>query len=169
MPRANFVGSTVLLLLCLCIATPSSAQQTFNPSSIVPNPLVEQMLRAAPDGEQIVELKGYVGPSTADTVRLYADLMLSRYIEIPRNAIVNMVQEGDPKTGLVKLYVRSSATVVVASRFSVNAGSLSLRASALPGARPRNAVGCLLYGIECLAGNVLACAASAGCIEGMTP
>lgn len=169
MPQLRLLGGAALLMFCLVTVAPSSAQQTFNPSSIAPNPLVEQMLRAVPEAERIVELRGYVGPSTAETVRLYGDLTLSRYFEIPRNAIVNMVQEGDPKTGPVKLYVRSSATVVVASRFSVSAGALSLRESVVPGARPRTPANCVLLALECSLGIPLACVQALGCLEGAAP
>src|SRR5262245_59177677 len=107
--RISSRTAAVGLLLLFLAGTPLFAQQQQTAPTIEPNPLVEQMLRSAPEG--IVELKGYVGPSTPEMVRLYMSLTLSSYVEIPRSAIVNVLQEGDPKIGPVKLYVRSSATI----------------------------------------------------------
>jgi hypothetical protein len=100
MMRASIVS--VAAMFFLPVTMPASAQQTqaFSPSVVKASPLVEQMLGTTTDGDRIVELKGHVGPSTRDTVRLYADLSLTRYFEIPRSAIVSMVQDGDPNTGL---------------------------------------------------------------------
>jgi hypothetical protein len=168
MNGARFAACVGLLLLLLSAAS-SSAQQTFNPSSIMPNPMVEQMLRVVPDGESIVELTGYVGPSTPDTVRLYPDLTMSRYFDIPRNAIVNLMHAGESKNGAVKLYVRGVAPVVMGSRTTANVAALSFRASALPNARPAGRNNCLLYAAECLAGVTAACIAMYGCLDGMQP
>jgi hypothetical protein len=165
MSRAHFARIAGLLIFGVCTNVPSFAQQTFSPSSVVPNPVVEQMIRAVPDGESIAELKGYVGPSTAETVRLYDSLSLKRYIEIPRSAIVNMAQEGDSKTGPVKLYVRGTAIVVSASRLTASASASSHQAMALPGARPRDVSLCYQYSIEC-AWSPAACLAAILCYGG---
>ena len=65
--RANIVSTALMFLLFVTV--PSSAQQT-SPPSITPSPLVGQMLGTATDSEPIVELKGYVGPSPPEIVRL---------------------------------------------------------------------------------------------------
>jgi hypothetical protein len=168
MSRANFARITGLLIFCLSTNAPSFAQQTFSPSSVAPNPVVEQMLRATPDGEPLVELRGYVGPSTPETVRLYVSLSLSQYLEIPRSAIVYLLPEGDPKTGPVKLYVRGTATVVSANRLIASSAASSQQAIALPGARPRDLGECYTAVVEC--GWVpLACLAAANCLAGAAP
>ena len=125
------IAAAVLFILCFSRNAPSFAQQTDRPFSISPNPLIEQMLRASPDGDQIVELRGYVGPSTPDTVRVYKSLTLSHYFEIPRSAIVHSSQEGDANTGPVKLYVRGSAMIVSATRHTASAASRTRRADGL--------------------------------------
>lgn len=49
---------------------PSFAQEN-PPSPLVPNQIVEQLLRATPNGEPAVELSGYIGYATPESVRLY--------------------------------------------------------------------------------------------------
>ena len=115
-------------------------------SSITPNPLIEQMLRASSEGEEIVELRGYVGPSTPDTVRLYEKLSMARYFEIPRSAIVCASYEGDPTTSPVRLHIRGSATIVWAR--SLTAGTAS-RTHRLEGFPPKFRAGFVTGHIEC--------------------
>ena len=114
-----------------------------------------------------MELKGYVGPSTPETVRLYMNLSLSSYVEIPRNAVVNILQEGDSKTGPVKLYVRNSATIVTAVRHSASTISSSRRAGMFAGARrPGGRIAipaCQELCILCALGHELDCAACITC------
>jgi hypothetical protein len=105
-----------MLLLCVAGYNGVLAQTP----ELQPNPKVEELLRKSPEGEQIVELKGYVGPSAPDTVRLYQSLSLSHYYEIPRSAIVSATREGDPTTGPVKLYIRASTPVVLATQLSAD-------------------------------------------------
>jgi len=116
------IGALVALWL------PAHAQQ--RAPALTSNSLIEQLQKATPDGERLIELRGYVGPSTPETVKLYRSLSLANYYEIPRNAIVNVVQEGDPKTGPVKLFVRGSATIVHATRLSAGMFSSSRQAGA---------------------------------------
>jgi hypothetical protein len=147
----RFARTAAFGLIALGLAgTPLFAQQ--NVPEIAPNQLVEQMLRSAQNGDgSIVEFRGYVGPSTPETVKLYPNLSLSSYLEIPRSAIVNAVQEGDPKTGPVKLYVRGSATIVTSVRHSAGLGPFSQRAGVLAAmptgnsgqVRPRTGADCL--------------------------
>jgi hypothetical protein len=154
-------------MFLLFVTVPSSAQTP----SITPSPLVGQMLGTATDSEPIVELKGYVGPTTPEMVRLYADLSLQRYLEIPRGAIIGKVQEGDPTSGPVKLYVRGSTIVVSANRLSAaNAAPTLQRAVTLPRARPREGpANCDIYLLECALGQGLACLLYGSCIAGSVP
>ncbi|MGX9432611.1 MULTISPECIES: hypothetical protein [Bradyrhizobium] len=79
----QFARAAAFGLIALGLAgTPLFAQQ--NVPEIAPNQLVEQMLRSAQkDDGGIVEFRGYVGPSTPETVKLYRTLSLSSYFEIP--------------------------------------------------------------------------------------
>lgn len=90
------------------------------PSPLVPNQIVKQQLRATPNGEPAVELSGYIGYATPESVRLYKDLSLSSYFDVPRGDILHSSQEGDPTTSPVTLYVRSSATIVLGSRIKAS-------------------------------------------------
>jgi hypothetical protein len=112
--RKDGLGVWVLIFSLLAPAF-CFAQQT----SITTNAIVEQLLRDA-GGEQIVELSGYVGPSTPETIRLYQDLSLIRYLEIPRAEIIHSLQQGDPKFGPTKIYVRGTAKILVAKRQSAS-------------------------------------------------
>jgi hypothetical protein len=142
----------------------SLAQQT-----LAPNRVVEELLRASPN-ELTIELSGYVGPSDPGTVRLYKDLSLSSYFDIPKDAIVS--QEGDSKTGPVKLHVRNSATIVLGGRLKADAaGALNSITQRSQGGRLRadtagamnsampisNSLTCALLLIACGEGNVGAC------------
>src|ERR1700741_283967 len=89
-----------------------AAMADSNQSSITPNLLIEHLLRESSDKDEIVELRGYVGSSTPDVVRLNKDLSASRYLEIPRGAIIHSSYEGDPTTCPLKLYVRGSTSIV---------------------------------------------------------
>jgi hypothetical protein len=145
----------------------------------VPNKIVEQLLRATPSGEPTVELSGYIGYATPESVRLYKDLSLSSYFEIPRADILYSSQEGDPKTSPVRVFVRSSATILLGTRLKASTASAlnSSKASRLKapvgplGLRERGADGipkppefreagsleCALLLIACAEGNVGAC------------
>lgn len=169
----RFASTVAVALIALGLAgTPLFAQQ--NVPEIAPNQLVEQMLRNAQNGDgSIVEFRGYVGPSTPETVKLYRTLSLSSYFEIPRSAIVNAVQEGDPKTGPVKLYVRGSATIVTSVRHSAGLGPLSQSAAVLAAMRnsdqirPRAAADCFgVCGAALLGAGGLADVACASCLLG---
>ncbi|HVF78079.1 MAG TPA: hypothetical protein VNA28_07260 [Solirubrobacteraceae bacterium] len=117
-----------------------------DPSAITPNPLIERMARATPDGEDIVELRGYVGSSGPGTVRLYETLSMSRYFEIPRAAVVGSAYEGDPVTGRAKLYVRGSTKIVWARSLTASVAS---RTHPLKGFSPTLRGGWVTGHIEC--------------------
>jgi hypothetical protein len=59
------------------------------------NPLVEDLLKRE---ARAVSLRGYVGPAESGRVRLYSDLSLTRFVEIPDDAIVHVRQaRNDPE------------------------------------------------------------------------
>jgi hypothetical protein len=125
------VGSICAILMLWAAGCAGALAQT--PPELQPSPIIEDMLRKSPEGGQIVEFRGYIGPSsTPDVVRLYQSLGLARYYEIPRSAIINAIRDEDPKTGAVKVYVRGSATIVIASKVpAAVAAFASARASNL--------------------------------------
>jgi hypothetical protein len=142
--------------------SPSSTTPPTQAPQLAPSPIITEMLRAAPEGEGLVSFSGYVGPSTPDTVRLYENLSLSRYLEIPRSAIVHALQEGDSKTSPVKLYVRSSAMIASVNRGTASSLSLRGKMSAvsrfklgvergLPDACRDTCLSCLLLAAGCIA------------------
>jgi hypothetical protein len=102
----SFLAASIAFSLAV---VPTSAQ-TFDPATVAPNPMVEGLARSATEGGGLVELQGFVGPSTPETVRLYTDMTFSRYLEIPRQSIVQQVP-GATDTKPVKLYT-SSATII---------------------------------------------------------
>ncbi|WP_354637438.1 hypothetical protein [Kitasatospora camelliae] len=83
---------------------------------IAPHPLIARMLRAAGDGGDVVELRGYPGHSAPDTLTLFLDLSLSRYLEIPQDAILASADPEGDANGPTKVYVRASSQVVAARR-----------------------------------------------------
>jgi hypothetical protein len=99
--------------------TPASSTERFDPSSITPSPAVQQMVQGLQSNQKstqspvtISKLTGYVGPSTADTVKLYWDLSLSRYWEIPRSAIRFQIPASSPDDP-VHLYVPSTTAIAI--------------------------------------------------------
>lgn len=132
--KRTVLGTATALFVLAAAGDLRTLAQPSGPPELQPNPAIEELLRKSPEGEKLVELKGYVGPSTAETLRLYPSLDLSRYLEIPRSAIVSSAREGDSATGTVKLHVRGSATVVVATSISAEKmGLASAKASGLGG------------------------------------
>jgi hypothetical protein len=73
------------------------------------NPIVEKLLS---QGEgPLVALKGYVGPSTGSTVRLYDSITLGSYTDVPKNAVITTTpgsSDADPTT----LYIRSGVVLI---------------------------------------------------------
>jgi hypothetical protein len=151
--------------------------QPFSPSSITSSPTVEQMLQNPKDGQPqtTVALRGYVGPSAPEVVRLYWDLTLTRYFEIPRNAIIQQVQGQDPKNDPVTLYVRSSTPIVTANSLSVDVAaaqrmlieSFGNASGGGSGLKFTSGTDCIIPGAACFAGmGAGACVFFAGCWAG---
>jgi len=109
------------LLGAPCFAAP--------PETPEPSAVVQQLLRETAAGET-VELSGYVGPSAPDVVRLYGSLALGDYVEVPRAALVSVLDDAGPKDGPVRLLVRANATVVSARRHPARETSFGRRALA---------------------------------------
>jgi hypothetical protein len=66
------------------------------------SPIVETLLKAS-GGRPVWLLTGYIGPSTEDVLRLYQDLTLGEYFEIPKEAVIHVVAEAE--AGKTDVYV----------------------------------------------------------------
>ena len=181
MARLHILLAIAGLLGLMISPSPSLAQaqqgqpQTLSPSSITPSAIVEQMLQNSKDQTQtMVALKGYVGRSgSPEVVRLYWDLTLTRYFEIPRNAIVQQMQGQDPKNDPVTLYVRSSTPIVTANSMSVD-GAAAQRIESLgktlsgggSGLKLTDMSACTPSFVTCLAGYTAACMINIVCASG---
>jgi hypothetical protein len=73
------------------------------------NPIVEKLIKGA-GGESIAILRGFVGPSVPSVTRLYCDLSLARYVDIPSASVLHTEPAKLPQLPAV-IYVRSSAVV----------------------------------------------------------
>jgi hypothetical protein len=129
---------TATLLLAffgLIYGTSLLIAQPFDPSSITPNATVNGLLEGlnarrpspgnsipgAPSGSTgTTQLKGYVGPPTTDAVRLYWDLTLSRYWEIPRSAILSQLPGNGPNDPIT-IFVPSATPITIANSMPAEA------------------------------------------------
>lgn len=136
MPDVRLLAAMVLVILgagpaLAQTATPASPppQERFDPASISSSPHVQQLLGSVQVNQTThssvrpSKLRGHVGPSTAETVRLYWDLSLTRYWEIPRSAILLQVSGGRPGDP-VDLYVPSTTAIVTATSMPAEAAMI---------------------------------------------
>lgn len=72
------------------------------------NPLVQALLKRP---GRTVELTGYAGPAELGWVRLYADLGLQRYIDIPESAVASVRQPVDDPTAPCTVFFDTSAEI----------------------------------------------------------
>ena len=163
-------------IFTLAINTPLLAQQPPQAPTIRSNATVERLMRSA-GGEGTVQLKGYVVQSSPEVVRLYWDLTLTRYFEVPRSAVLEQVQGSNPDSDPTTLYVKSSARIVSATSLPVDAammqravidglGNIPIEGPGIgpgTGIRPRGAF-CLAAGALCLYGHLTGCGAAIACL-----
>jgi hypothetical protein len=114
--RQWFTTGSALFLVGMISNGNASSQEALDEGALEPSPLVEQLIRAAPEGDQIVELSGYVGPSESDKVRLYSSLSLLSYVEVSRSEILHVQRREADAIGPVKLYVRGSTKITRATQ-----------------------------------------------------
>jgi hypothetical protein len=127
MPRRPVAVGLLLLLLGM---TGLHAQST-TPAPLPIDPAIAAALEAARSGEEVVTLTGYVGPTTAGIVRVYATRTLGLWFDVPEAAIVHVVPPERPGSGPSVLHLRAGAPIVSARQGS---------ASALIGARRPSSV-----------------------------
>lgn len=94
-----------------------------------PHPLVERMLSATANGHGAVELRGYPGHSSPETLTLFLDLSLSRHLEIPQSAVLARVESDGTANGPTKVYVQATAQVVAARRLTAHEAAQALKPS----------------------------------------
>jgi len=81
------------------------------------NAMVQKLLEA---GGNVLMIGGYVGPSAEGLVRLYADLSLTKYIELKKTDIVR-VQEPEKPDGPCIVFFKNTAEVNYAITLSMRA------------------------------------------------
>jgi hypothetical protein len=166
------VTTALVLTFLLAINAPSFAQPTGPTTTLRTHPALERLLKNSKDGEPTVQLKGYVIQSSPETVRLYWDLTLSRYFEIPLSAVVDQVQGTDPEKDPVTLYVRASARIVSAISLTADSAASSLTADTADAAVMHRRLGnrfptipneCVASCVSCSLGHVGSCVRCATC------
>ena len=115
------ISMAVALMMSGLFIAPASAES--GDDALTPNPLVERTLKSTEGNGVIVVLEGYVGPSSEDVVRLYDDLTLARYHDIPRSDVVEVSRLGTNDADPVKLYVKGTAMIVSSVRHAAAQGS----------------------------------------------
>ena len=101
-----------------------------NPESRV-NPLVRDLLSAG--GDKVLAIDGFLGPTTEGRVRVYANLRLGTYIELPESDVVRIVdadKSSDPST----VYFRRDAEVTYVQTATMRAEQAIAAAAAAPAA-----------------------------------
>jgi hypothetical protein len=100
------------------------------------NPLVRELLSAG--GGKVVAIGGFLGPASEGRVRVYANLGLATYVELPEDEVVRVVDAetpSDPST----VYFRRDAEVTYVQTATMRAGEAIAAAAAAP---PRGTAGC---------------------------
>ena len=88
--------------------------------SVPTNPLVKLLLEQEATG--IIELEGYPAPHDGGPVRIYRDLSLERYVEIPQDAVLKFSESKDPE-GPCRIFFKSTANVTYTTKTRVSASA----------------------------------------------
>jgi hypothetical protein len=89
-------------------------------TSPVVNPLVKDLLDAG-GGGQVLMIGGFIGPTADDHIRLYADLGLSKYVEIAKTDVVRVVEAREKPEERCIVFFRSAAELRYVQTMSVKA------------------------------------------------
>lgn len=81
-----------------------------------------------------VMIRGYLGTSSEESVRLYETLDTSDYIEVPKEAVLLVEEEKGGESGAVRAFVRSSSEMLTVQRQRIRVSDWPPR---LPPPRPR--------------------------------
>jgi|GEM_PF-5146406 len=88
-----------------------------------PKPVIERLEEALKQ-DLVVCLEGYVGSSDCDTLRLYKDLSLENYVEVPKKEIIDCVESPNDNFGYVKVFIPASVNVQTWSQSHTPASAL---------------------------------------------
>lgn len=94
------------------------------------HPLVRELLS---QGEgKVVSIAGYVGPSDRGVLRLYADLGLRTYLEVPMASVVRIVSPDDDKNAPSVVLFRTDAEVTYAQTSTMRVDQVLASVAAAP-------------------------------------
>jgi hypothetical protein len=156
----------VLILLFLVLS--ANKAQSQSPPSLEPNPLITGAIQHN-SPTSLAKIKGFIGTSeAADTVRIYRDLSLTTFFDIPRKAVVHSTQTPGDLTAEVTVMVPGDTIITLGAKgqatglVSTLAGSLGGRKSGLTFNNDPSDQ-CLATCILCLTNHV-ACAYCLACV-----
>jgi len=108
-----FARTLTFLVIFVALAVPSFAQTP----SLEPNPLITSTTQTQKDPGPLAEFKGYIGTAvTADTVRIYRDLSLTMFYDIPRAAVLQSSQKPGDLSAEVTVIVAGDAVITVGAK-----------------------------------------------------
>lgn len=84
-------------------------------NKIAVNPLVQKLTKEKPT----IAVAGYVGSGEQGRIRLYRDLSLQAYLDIPQKEVVEFI-EGKTPEQRARLFFRTTATVSFAKRVRIS-------------------------------------------------
>jgi hypothetical protein len=152
-----------ILAVLIGLVVPSYAQSP----SLEPNPLITGMTQEKSDPAALAEFKGFIGTAgAADTVRIYRDLSLTMFYDIPRAAIVQSSQKPGDLTAEVTVIVRGDTVITVGVKGKAGQiSSLAAQYGQHVGSGAQRISACAAACIEC-GWVALSCAFCFGCEVG---
>ncbi|MGH8069424.1 MAG: hypothetical protein ACRERE_30145 [Candidatus Entotheonellia bacterium] len=85
-----------------------------------------------PSGQPTVEFRGFVGAGDDKTLRIYTDLSMSSYIDIPKEGLVYVEQDPTGETGKVRAFVHADQKVREVNRRTVTAQASAFSVTVFP-------------------------------------
>lgn len=82
-------------------------------------------------GEPTVEFRGFIGTGDKETLRLYAELSMSSYVDIPEEGLVHVEQDPSER-GKIRVFVRADQRVREVNRRTVTAQASAFSATVFP-------------------------------------
>jgi hypothetical protein len=148
-----------ILAVLIGLVVPSYAQSP----SLEPNPLITGMTQAK-DPASLAEFKGFIGTAdAADAVRIYRDLSLTMFYDIPRAAVVQSSQKPGDLTAEVTVIVRGDTVITVGAKGKAGQiSSLAAQYGQQVGSGAQRISACAAACIEC-GWVALSCAFCLGC------
>jgi hypothetical protein len=148
-----------ILAVLIGLAAPSYAQSP----SLEPNPLITGMTQEK-DPASLAEFKGFIGTAdAAGTVRIYRDLSLTMFYDIPRAAVVQSSQKPGDLTAEVTVIVRGDTVITVGVKGKAGQiSSLAAQYGQHVGSGAQRISACAAACIEC-GWVALSCAVCFGC------